>query len=143
VLDGELVILDADGRPQFERLSRRSRLKRRISIEHGARTDPACFFAFDMLELEGEDLRPRSLFNRKALLKDTIAAAKRVRYTDHVDVAGVRLFQLAEGLGLEGIVAKCADVPYPRGRARDWVKIKTAAGRVVDKEGRSGMSGEH
>jgi ATP-dependent DNA ligase len=70
------VILDADGRPQFERLSRRSRLKRRISIEHGARTDPACFFAFDVLELEDEDLRPRPLFNRKALLKDTIAAAK-------------------------------------------------------------------
>jgi ATP-dependent DNA ligase len=50
-------MLDERGHPAFDRLIRRSRLKKRISIEHGARTDPAALFAFDLLELEGKDVR--------------------------------------------------------------------------------------
>jgi bifunctional non-homologous end joining protein LigD len=65
VLDGELVILDNQGRPQFERLSRRSRLSKPISIKHGSRIDPACLFAFDLLQYAGDDLRARPLLERK------------------------------------------------------------------------------
>ncbi len=54
VIDGELVILDGEGRPQFDRLSKRSRRTRPVAINHGARMDPACLFAFDLLELDGE-----------------------------------------------------------------------------------------
>src|SRR5687768_2371234 len=113
----------------------KSRLRRRISIEHGARTKPACLFAFDLLELDGEDLRDRPLLERKVILRDAIASAKRIRYTDHVEEHGATLFRLADELGLEGIVAKRADAPYPHGgRSKDWVKIKTAHGRHIDEE---------
>jgi len=62
------VILADNGVPHFERLVRRSRCTRRVSIDHGARTDPACLWVFDVLELDGEDVRSRSLLERKALL---------------------------------------------------------------------------
>ena len=133
VLDTELVMLDKNGHPVFERLIRRSRLKKRISIEHGSRTDPAALFAFDLLQLKGKDVRTWPLVDRKALLKKTLARAKRVRYTDHVD-DGQGLFKAAESSSLEGIVAKRADSPYRRGRTNDWVKIKTGAGRAIDVE---------
>ena len=128
LLDGELVVVDSEGHPQFERLLRRSRLKRASDIEHGARTDPACFFAFDVLEIAGEDLRSRPLTDRKAILYDAITSARRFRYVDHVE-DGLWLFGAAEEAGLEGIVAKKASSPYRRGRTGDWIKIQTSAGR--------------
>ena len=129
-LDGELVVVDAKGHPQFDRLSRRSRLTRPIEIERGAHVDPACFFAFDVLELAGEDLRSRPLIERKAILYDAITSAKRIRYVDHAE-DGLWLFDAAEEAGLEGIVAKKASAPYRRGRTGDWIKIKTSRGRAA------------
>jgi bifunctional non-homologous end joining protein LigD len=135
ILDCELVMVDAEGRSDFERLARRSRLRRAISIQHGARTAPACLFAFDLLELDGKDLRERPLTARKAALKKVVSSSKRIRYTDHVEHDGIKLFLLAEELGLEGIVAKRADAPYPcGGRSKDWVKIKTPHGRHIEEE---------
>jgi bifunctional non-homologous end joining protein LigD len=135
VLDGELVLLDGEGRSDFERLARRSRLRRAISIEHGARTAPACLFAFDLLELGGKDYRGRPLIARKAALNKVLAGSRRILYTDHVAEDGIKLFLLAEELRLEGIVAKRTDAPYPRGgRSRDWIKIKTTHGRLIDEE---------
>src|SRR5688572_7168394 len=61
VMDGELVVLDAHGKSRFEPLRRRLALKRRVSIEHAARTTPAAIFAFDSLELRGKDMRIASL----------------------------------------------------------------------------------
>ena len=133
VLDTELVMLDEQGCPVFERLIRRSRCKRRLSIEHAVRTEPAALFAFDLLELKGKDVRTWPLVDRKALLKKTLARARRVRYTDHVD-DGQGLFNAAEAMRLEGIVAKRANAPYRRGRTGDWIKIKTGAGRAIDEE---------
>ncbi len=127
------MLLDGKGLPLFDRLSWRSRLKRQMSIEHSSRTEPAAFFAFDLLELGDDDVRQRPLTERKAMLARAIATAKRIRYTDHID-DGVALFAAANELGLEGIVAKRADSPYRRGRNRDWVKIKTGAGRAIDEE---------
>jgi bifunctional non-homologous end joining protein LigD len=116
VLDGELVIVDQDGRPQFDRLARRSRLSKPISIKHGSRVDPACLFVFDILQIAGDDVRDRQLVDRKALLSTTVAGLKRVRYVDHIE-QGVTLFQVADQLGVEGIVAKRSDAPYPRRKA--------------------------
>jgi bifunctional non-homologous end joining protein LigD len=136
VLDGELVVVDSDGRPQFDRLARRSRLAKPISIKHGSRVDPACLFAFDILSIAGDDVRARPLVDRKALLSATVASLKRVRYVDHIEHRAT-LFKVADQLGLEGIVAKRADAPYLRRKAGDWVKIKTAHGRHVDEQRRS------
>jgi bifunctional non-homologous end joining protein LigD len=136
VIDCELVMLNPNGRPDFERLAKRSRLKRAMAIVHAARTTPACLYAFDLLELRGKDTRSRALTARKELLRKVIADAPRILYTDHIDEQGVTLFRLANELELEGIVGKRADAPYPNGgsRSRDWVKIKTAHGRHVDEE---------
>ena len=70
VLDGELVMLDASGKPAFDRLVRRSRLRKPISIDHAAKTTPAAIAAFDLLEFEGRDVRSLLLLERKMLLED-------------------------------------------------------------------------
>ena len=136
VLDGELVVLDVQGKPQFDRLSRRSRLSRDVSIKHGARTDPACLFVFDILEIAGDDVRSRSLLDRKAILKAVLTDLKHVRYVEHIEEEGATLFKIAEKLELEGIVGKRADASYPRRKSGDWVKIKTPHGRRIDEERR-------
>ena len=89
---------------------------------------------FDILQIAGDDVRSRMLLDRKALLKETLASKKRIRYVDQTEEEGVGLFKIADKLELEGIVAKRADAPYPRGRSSDWVKIKTAHGRQIDAE---------
>lgn len=86
------------------------------------------------MALKAKDLRALPLITRKAMLKDVLKDSDRIRYTQHVGEEGERLFKMAAELGLEGIVAKRADSPYPRGRTSAWVKIKTAAGRAVDEE---------
>jgi bifunctional non-homologous end joining protein LigD len=133
ILDGELVIVDQGGRPQFDRLIRRARMTKPISIKHGSRTDPACLFVFDILAIAGDDVRHRPLLDRKALLSSAIAGLNRVRYVDHIE-EGITLFKVADQLGLEGIVAKRADAPYPRRKTGDWVKVKTAHGQRIDEE---------
>lgn len=134
VLDGELVVLDAQGRPRFERLRRRAAMRVPSSIARAARVDAAAVFAFDLLWLAGRDLRALPLLRRKAALQKALGRAERIRYLTHVGEQGERLYEAAAGLDLEGIVAKRADAPYRAGRSRDWVKIKTPAGRQVDEE---------
>jgi len=134
VLDGELVSLDDGGRPQFEKLVRRSRLKRKISIDHGARTEPAALFVFDILELCGRDVRKMALLDRKQTLGEAIGTGSRIRSVGYVPSMGIELFNAADDAGLEGIVAKREDSPYRRGRSSDWIKIKTAHGRAIDED---------
>jgi bifunctional non-homologous end joining protein LigD len=136
VLDGELVMLDERGRSEFDRLRGRCAMRDARRIEHAARTRPAAIFAFDLLVLEGADLRPQPLLKRKAalqrILKSTRGERRRICYCQHVGENGERLFVEADRLALEGIVAKRADSPYPRGRTLNWVKIKTLHGRHID-----------
>jgi bifunctional non-homologous end joining protein LigD len=132
VLDGELVVLDAAGRPQFDRLVKRSRRTRRFLIDNAARSAPACLFAFDILELDGKDLRGKPLLQRKDALHAVLTSGTRIRYTGHIEEDGAALFKVATQLRLEGIVAKRGDAVYPRGRSSDWVKIKTAHGKLAD-----------
>jgi bifunctional non-homologous end joining protein LigD len=129
VLDGELVVLDDTGKPDFERLRRRALLKKRPSIEYAAKADPAALFAFDVLVVGGKDVRKLPLLKRKDALQSVLAGSQRIRPVQHVGEGGTRLYEAACGLGLEGIVAKRADAPYKAGRSNDWVKIRTPAGR--------------
>ena len=134
VLDAELVMLDANGKPLFEPLVRRSRLKRKISIDDASRKAPAVLYAFDVLELDGRDLRDLPLVQRKEALQKALARAERILPVGHFDRDGVSLFQLAAQNGIEGILAKRADSPYRAGRSFDWIKIKTSIGRAIDVE---------
>jgi bifunctional non-homologous end joining protein LigD len=134
VLDGELVLLDEYGRPDFHRLCRRFRLKRQYNIDRASIDEPAAIFAFDLLWLEGKDMRSDPLRVRKATLKQVLKGSARILFTQHIEDHGEKLFKEAGKLGLEGIVAKRATSTYPRGRTTEWLKIKTGHGRHADEE---------
>ena len=108
----------------FDRLQKRGRLTSPLEIRHAAVEFPATFFAFDLLALEGYDLRALALIERKALLRDVLPAAGALRFSDHVEAQGEEFFAELMKLRLEGMVAKKADALYRGGRSANWVKIR-------------------
>ena len=130
-LDGELVVCDAAGRPQFQQLRRRALRTKHLAEAVAAM--PACIYAFDLLALKGEDLRARPLIDRKRLLKRTLGRSERIRYLDHVDEHGEALYAEIERLELEGMVAKDAASMYRPGRSHAWLKVKTPAARDIER----------
>ncbi|HEX8663572.1 MAG TPA: DNA ligase [Beijerinckiaceae bacterium] len=115
VLDGEAVAHCGAGLPDFNGLM----------SQNGQAA--ACLYAFDLLRLEAEDLRPHPLGERRARLADLVAAAADpvLRFSEHLEAAeGPALFRHACAMGLEGIVSKRADRPYRSGRSPHWLKIK-------------------
>jgi bifunctional non-homologous end joining protein LigD len=113
VLDGEVVAFH-DGITSFSRLQRRAR--ERVSV---------FLYVFDLLRLEGRDVRDLPLRERKALLRGSLKFGGRVRYSTHRNEHGSKLFRDACRQGLEGLMAKRADSPYrSAARSRDWLKLK-------------------
>ena len=125
VLDGEVVALDDTGRPSFQRLQGRARLRRPIDVRHATVTSPVTFYAFDLLGFEDFDLRGLPLTARKELLRTVLPPVGALRYLEHVEDAGEALYRETERLGLEGIVAKKAASPYKGGRSPAWLKIRS------------------
>jgi len=117
VLDGEGVICGRDGKSDFDRM-------RACSSRNGA--PEAFLYPFDLLELDGRDLRNEPWARRRALLEQVLADADPgIRICEHIeDVDGAVVFRQACVMGLEGIVAKRRDSRYHSGRSRDWIKIK-------------------
>ena len=124
VIDGEIVVLDEGGRSRFGLIQPRLHLSGDADIAQAARSTPAAYFAFDLLHINGHDLSPAPLEDRKAILRAVIGNDGVVRYTDHIIGRGCQLFDAAAGHDLEGIVAKRRGSPYSRRRSRDWRKIK-------------------
>ncbi|CAN5162558.1 DNA ligase D [soil metagenome] len=124
ILDGEVVVLDAEGKPSFARLQQRGRLTSTLDIRRAAVELPATLFAFDLLAFEGFDLRPLPLVERKALLLDAMPGLGPVRSLEHIEREGERFLESVTALGLEGIIAKRADAPYRGSRTDAWLKIK-------------------
>jgi bifunctional non-homologous end joining protein LigD len=126
VVDGELVVLDADGRPSFERLQQRINVSRESDARRLAAEHPVTFVAFDLVQLEGRDLMATELRIRKKTLRETIVDSPHVLFAEHVERDGVALFEEARKSGIEGIVGKRADSLYhPGARTPEWVKIKS------------------
>jgi bifunctional non-homologous end joining protein LigD len=123
VLDGEVVILDPSGRPNFQRLQRRFQ-GRRLEAARAARGRPATLFLFDVLLVGERDTRPLPLIDRKAILRGLLPPDPALQYVDHVLGDGESFFEEARALGLEGIVAKRVGAPYAAGRSRDWRKVR-------------------
>ncbi|MBC8071944.1 MAG: DNA ligase D [Deltaproteobacteria bacterium] len=116
ILDGELVWVDAQGRTDFSKL---------VGALGHTRRPNLVYFAFDLLHLDGRDLRSAPLLDRKAALQQLCKGApKLVRYSDHVEGRGDEFFAAACELGVEGIISKRADAAHRGGRGRDWLKIK-------------------
>ncbi|HEX6419579.1 MAG TPA: non-homologous end-joining DNA ligase [Acidimicrobiales bacterium] len=124
-LDGEIVALDAAGRPSFERLQRRMHVGSAAEARRRAADTPVAYVVFDLLRLGGHDLAGRPWHERRRLL-DQLAGD----LPPGVDVAAVyddgeSLLAAAGQRGLEGVVAKRADATYvPGSRSRHWVKVK-------------------
>jgi bifunctional non-homologous end joining protein LigD len=125
LLDGEVVALDSAGVPSFQRLQGRARLQRPIDIRHATVETPVTYYAFDLLGFEDFDLRPLPLTTRKAVLQRVLPPVGALRYLEHVEREGEALYQEAERLGLEGVVAKKAAAPYKAGRSPAWLKIRS------------------
>jgi bifunctional non-homologous end joining protein LigD len=124
IVDGEVVVLDAQGKPSFARLQQRGRLSSAIDVGRAAVELPATYYAFDLLTLEGFDLRPLPLIKRKPLLAQALPKLGAVRVLDHIEREGDMFLEQVEKLGLEGIIGKRADTPYRGGRSDVWLKIK-------------------
>ncbi len=125
VLDGEVVMLDAEGKPDFTRLSQRAQLVRASEIQRAALTTPVSFMAFDLLGAAGYDLRGVPLVTRKAMLARILPALGPLRYAEHIAEHGEALLAQVVARGLEGVVAKRAQSVYRSTRSRDWLKMKS------------------
>jgi bifunctional non-homologous end joining protein LigD len=124
ILDGEVVVLDNEGRSSFSLMQQRTGL-RAPGRQTAPRPDlPIIYYVFDLLYLDGYDLRRVRLADRKRLLRGILLPAEIVRYSDHHAGEGVALFQVAKQKGLEGILAKKANSCYEERRSREWLKIK-------------------
>lgn len=122
ILDGEAVVLDEQGRSDFGRLQNSlGAVGRRI----GNLASPAILYAFDLLYLDGHDLRGVEYRSRRHLLEDTLRGHDgAIRLSEDIDADPVALLDHACRLGLEGIVGKRLDRPYRSGKTGDWIKLK-------------------
>jgi ATP-dependent DNA ligase len=115
-IDGEVVCCDGAGVAIFDKLHSR------------AHDGEAFLYAFDLLELDGEDWRPRPLEERKARLEKLLAKAPAgIQYSEHLEGDGAAIFAHACKLGCEGIVSKHREHPYRSGPSKAWLKTKNPA----------------
>jgi bifunctional non-homologous end joining protein LigD len=116
ILDGEAVVLAKSGVADFHAL-RRELGKRGSSL--------LTYQAFDLLYLDGYDLRPAAYVERKVALKELLQdASPALNYVDYLEGDGQTIFEHACAMGIEGIVSKRKDAPYRSGRQDSWVKLK-------------------
>jgi len=114
LLDGEVAAVMPDGKTSFQALQRRA-----------DKATPLVYFVFDLLHLDGWDLREVPLVARKEVLRRLLESApEALRFSDHVRGHGPEFFEKAREAGLEGVVSKRADAPYRGGRGGDWRKSK-------------------
>jgi bifunctional non-homologous end joining protein LigD len=127
ILDGEIAVLDDKGRSSFSLIQPRIGVSDPNSIAHLARSTPATLFLFDLLYLDGYDLRGVALEQRKALLKEILEPAEQIRYSDHFIANGDAMLEAARQNGLEGILAKRRDSKYEGRRSHSWLKVKATS----------------
>jgi len=118
-LDGEVIVLDARGLPDFQALQ---------NAFDAPGTEALQFFVFDLPFVEGDDLRERPLTERRERLRRLMQAcsAPHVRYSDDFDAHGADVLATACRLGMEGVIGKHADSLYRAGRSAQWIKLKCA-----------------
>ena len=119
IIDGELVVETDSGASDFSALQ--------ADLSKG-RSDRFVFYVFDLLYLDGYDLRALSTVERKSLLEGVVAGdGGMIRYSSHFEESGATVLRHACRLSLEGIVSKLRDAPYRAGRGKSWLKSKCSA----------------
>jgi bifunctional non-homologous end joining protein LigD len=123
IIDGEAVACDEIGVASFNR------------VRYRHHDEDIFLYAFDLIELNGDDLRPDPLEGRKVRLEMILTkAGPGIRFNEHMEVDGETVFRHACKLGLEGIVSKRKDSAYRSGRSADWLKMKNADAPAVKRE---------
>jgi bifunctional non-homologous end joining protein LigD len=131
IIDGEAVACDDNGLASFD------------LVRHHRANDSVFLYAFDLIELNGDDLRRDPLEVRKATLLSMLAkAGLGLRFNEHLEGDGPTVFAHACKMGLEGIVSKRKDSPYRSGRSPDWLKMKNPAAPAVKREAEEDWSKE-
>lgn len=119
IMDGELVVESGAGASDFSALQ--------ADLSEG-RNDRFVFYVFDLMYLNGQDLRQMPLIERKGMLEDLVGVEPgRVRFSSHFGETGAMVLRHACRLSLEGIISKEADAPYRSGRGKTWIKSKCSA----------------
>lgn len=119
ILDGEIVVLDEGGRSSFPDLQ--------AAFQNGNQAGMV-YFAFDLLHLNGRNLRGLPLIKRKEILEKLLSQADPhpvLRFCEHIQASGDVVFAKASELGAEGIVSKLVAAPYTSGRGNTWLKMKS------------------
>jgi bifunctional non-homologous end joining protein LigD len=123
IIDGEVIALDENGTPSFQRLQSMTGFGTKPTVK-GMAAPLLNFFAFDLIYLNGYDLRKAALIDRRNLLTSILLPSDIVRYSEHFAGKGSELLQAVKAKGLEGIVAKQAQSRYESKRSGNWIKIK-------------------
>jgi bifunctional non-homologous end joining protein LigD len=123
IIDGEVVALDESGNPSFQHLQNLTGFGTKPALK-GMAPPNLNFFAFDLLYLNGYDLRKAALIDRRQLLMSILLPSEIVRYSEHFIGKGDELLQAVRAKGLEGIIAKQAQSRYESKRSGSWIKIK-------------------
>ena len=123
IIDGEAVACDANGIASFD------------LVRHHRANESIFLYAFDLIKLNGDDLRRDPLEVRKTTLRSMLAkAGLGLRFNEHLEGDGPTVFAHACRMGLEGIVSKRKDSPYRSGRSPDWLKMKNSDAPAVKRE---------
>lgn len=116
ILDGEIVVLDANGLPQFNALQ---------NYDEATTKGILVYYIFDLLHLNGHDTLELPLLDRKQLLKELIPDTPHLQYCDHVEAMGITVYDQAISMGMEGVIAKKASSKYDtNARSSEWLKFK-------------------
>ena len=131
VLDGEIVVLDNQGRPDFQSHQRRMNVENSLDIQHLSNEIPATFYIFDILYTDGKSLENLEFWKRREVLSRVLDlnlnqnGEQMIRISESFGGKGIELFENIRALNLEGIIAKDKQGKYLQGaRTTNWLKIK-------------------
>src|ERR671910_38101 len=131
VLDGEIVVLDKQGRPDFQSHQRRMNVENNLDIQSLSTEIPATFYIFDLLYTDGKNLENLEFWKRRQVLSSILdsnlnqSGEQVIRISESFEENGIELFENIKALNLEGIIAKNNQSKYLQGaRTTDWLKIK-------------------
>jgi len=125
IIDGEIVVLDENGIPNFQAHQRRMNVASKREIMVLSAEVPCTFYAFDVLYQENKNLKKLSYLDRRGILSQILKTNDRIKISEYIEEKGIDILKRSKELELEGIIAKHKSSIYREGvKSRDWLKIK-------------------